>query len=277
MRKISKNMNDAPASLRNQAHVLQNINRTSSESLQYDFADIRAKLNEIYKGKCAYCEQRLTMTIDHYRPKSGVAVKDLVYKQEHEGYYWLKAEWTNLLFACHDCNRTGAKGTRFPIRDKRNRVSAPTDFSIQVLDEIEQPLLINPEVTNPANHLRVKKDGHLHPIQKSDKGKVTIEVCKLSREPLLIRRQKIVDNFKNRIDFQLKQRYLSINPLTTEQLEGQLFDIFTDIAKQCAEEMEFTLIGYSIISHFGDMILEDIEEPFRKEVYEAFIKFCHTI
>jgi 5-methylcytosine-specific restriction endonuclease McrA len=277
MRKVTKNINDVPLSLQNQANLLQNINRTSSESLKYDFADVRAKLNEIYKGKCAYCEQRLTMTIDHYRPKSSVAVQDLAYKQTHGGYYWLKAEWTNLLLACYDCNRNGVKGTRFPIKDKRNRISAPTDFSIQVLDEIEQPLLINPEVTNPANHLRVKKDGHLYPIQKSDKGKVTMEICKLDREPLLIKRQEIIDNFKNRIDFQLRQRYLSINPLTTEQLEAQLFLIFEDIAKQCTEEMEFTLIGYSIISYFKDMILDDIEEPFRKEVNDAFIKFCQTI
>lgn len=61
-------------------------------------------LNDLFFGKCAYCESQYNTVspddIDHYRPK-GKVEDDL----GHPGYWWLAADWDNLLPSCPDCNR----------------------------------------------------------------------------------------------------------------------------------------------------------------------------
>jgi hypothetical protein len=57
---------------------------------------VREILRKMCYGKCAYCESRVTAIyngdIEHFRPKGT--------------YYWLAADWGNLLFACPFCNQT---------------------------------------------------------------------------------------------------------------------------------------------------------------------------
>ncbi len=58
---------------------------------------VRRALKTMSHGKCVYCESPITTIysgdIEHFRPKGG-------------GYYWLAADWENLLFACPFCNQT---------------------------------------------------------------------------------------------------------------------------------------------------------------------------
>lgn len=63
----------------------------------YTDKTVRKALKAMFHGKCAYCESQITAIysgdIEHFRPKGG-------------GYYWLAANWDNLLFACPFCNQT---------------------------------------------------------------------------------------------------------------------------------------------------------------------------
>jgi len=63
---------------------------------------VRHDLEELYFGKCAYCETKVTgavLRVDHYRPKNRIKEE-----QTHTGYYWLGYEWSNLFPACEKCN-----------------------------------------------------------------------------------------------------------------------------------------------------------------------------
>jgi hypothetical protein len=65
-----------------------------------------------FRGKCAYCEQKIYSDqhgdLDHFRPKGAVA--DENYEpvmiavdgevKDHPGYYWLCYNWKNLLPSC---------------------------------------------------------------------------------------------------------------------------------------------------------------------------------
>jgi hypothetical protein len=70
----------------------------------YKGDDVKAALEELFEGKCAYCETFYEaggpMDVEHYRPKGAVAEEP-----DHWGYWWLAAEWDNLLPSCTDCNR----------------------------------------------------------------------------------------------------------------------------------------------------------------------------
>ena len=71
---------------------------------RYKHDTVKEALEALFHGKCAYCESDYAGTqpvdIEHYRPKGEVeGVPD------HPGYWWLAAEWENLLPSCIDCNR----------------------------------------------------------------------------------------------------------------------------------------------------------------------------
>jgi hypothetical protein len=97
----------------------------------------------MYNKKCAYCEERIKTYIEHYRPKGSVQ------GSRHGGYYWLCYEWSNLLPACHECNKFGGgKGTQFPVGNKHltyadcltnNQKIDPVKVKAAYLNSIEAP------------------------------------------------------------------------------------------------------------------------------------------
>jgi hypothetical protein len=94
---------------------------------KYRHAKVKNVLVEMFHGKCAYCESKITTVtygaIEHFFPKS--VYVDLTY------------EWSNLLLSCDLCNDTNHKGIEFP------------------LDKEGNALLINPTdgITDPTVHL----------------------------------------------------------------------------------------------------------------------------
>jgi hypothetical protein len=108
---------------------------------RYKEFEVCRELDKLFKRKCAYCETKYEATaardVEHFRPKGAVAKAP-----QHPGYWWLAAEWTNLLPSCPACNqrrrhveyqqgmtleeielaeqtrskRTFGKGNTFPVR-----------------------------------------------------------------------------------------------------------------------------------------------------------------
>jgi hypothetical protein len=159
-------------------------------------------LEVLYHGKCAYCETRGVIEIEHYRPKKGPRQKG------HHGYYWLCYEWTNLVPACHDCNRIGTgKGAQFPLaglagsRRSRPGESAPgiIDLTMSLASHTylmsEQPLLLHPELDNPKHHLKFEVDSENSYIEIkgcSARGEKSIKVYNLHRKALTRGRKEVV-------------------------------------------------------------------------------------
>ncbi len=100
----------------------------------YKHQTVKDALTELFHGKCAYCESVYAkvqpMDVEHFRPKSGYMQGG---KLKKPGYWWLAADWDNLLPSCIDCNRkrkqqslegeTEAMGKEsyFPIDDEGRR------------------------------------------------------------------------------------------------------------------------------------------------------------
>ena len=135
--------------------------RNRQERFRFAFdtrPDVRNALNELFHGKCAYCESLIVaaapLDVELYRPKAGVAESP-----DHPGYWWLASDWDNMLASCADCNRVrshagerAGKGNRFPLLDEAKRAftsGAEAD---------ETPLLLNPCLDNPEHESRVQRD-----------------------------------------------------------------------------------------------------------------------
>ncbi|MEO1082720.1 MAG: hypothetical protein AAFY88_00615 [Acidobacteriota bacterium] len=152
----------------------------------YKDKSVRDALEKLFHGKCAYCEidyaANQPVDIEHYRPKSGFVDKDgeLV----KPGYWWLAADWDNLLPSCIDCNRLRkhptvedreealGKANQFPIADEAKRWRDET-----AADE-EARLLLDPCRDDPASFITFDEHGTLK--AKADLDAAGREVVKAS-------------------------------------------------------------------------------------------------
>lgn len=135
---------------------------------------VKAALKNAQHHKCCFCEARFAANyagdVEHYRPKG--AVKQVGGKLR-PGYYWLAYVWSNLYYACADCNQY-RKVDQFPLvkeaaraRDHHHPIAA------------EAPLILDPGGPgDPRTHIRFKGDV---PIWTSVEGEATIKVLKLDR------------------------------------------------------------------------------------------------
>lgn len=141
----------------------------------YKDEGVRAALERLFHGKCAYCESdyaaQAPVDIEHYRPKSGVEDAP-----DHMGYWWLAMDWANLLPSCIDCNRrryqllplpaTGSladlragantalktgKETAFPVFAGTRAFGTSADPEAETA--LERPYLLDPCRDDPGAHL----------------------------------------------------------------------------------------------------------------------------
>lgn len=168
----------------------------------YKEDDVVAALRAMFNKKCAYCEFNYAAggpeDVEHFRPKGGVVIDG---KLTQPGYYWLGAEWSNLLPSCIDCNRkrtkeftdgtTGVSGKAnlFPVVEESRR------WRSHRAKNREEPLLLNPCDDDPEQHLEFIKKGLVRPAidaggVPSRKGKESIKVYGLLRKDLVVERGK---------------------------------------------------------------------------------------
>ncbi|MCJ8208559.1 hypothetical protein MUY27_02485 [Mucilaginibacter sp. RS28] len=183
----------------------------------YSDPEVKNALIELFKGKCAYCESTFLHVysgdVEHFRPKGEIeeAVPD-----KKPGYYWLAADWDNLLLSCRNCNqklahsvygasgkKTMGKMNQFPLSDT-SRYVRKHDHPNGVSDEETYRLLLNPCIDNPELHLEYGDEGVIRPKRGannilSPKGKTSIEVYVLQRVPLVQSREKVLIDIQAQI------------------------------------------------------------------------------
>lgn len=95
----------------------------------YKNDDVRHTLEALFHGKCAYCESRYDICgpvdIEHFRPKGGIDGVD-----DHPGYWWLAADWSNLLPSCLDCNRRRFQPTPVAFSSLTNGLEASREAGL---------------------------------------------------------------------------------------------------------------------------------------------------
>ncbi|MGV8111806.1 MAG: hypothetical protein AB2L17_02755 [Lentimicrobium sp.] len=288
-----KNINAPPilTSTEFEADVIQSINNQHCvySSVRYGHNHIREALAIIYGEKCAYCECKIepasTAHIDHYRPVNPYAT--IVNPQHHLGYYWLAYEWTNLIQSCPSCNQ--AKSSKFHLEVPGNRqtyapalVATVPNYNEHLINSqhlnAESPLLINPEIIDPDLHLFVNYFGLLEARNGSIQGEESIKICDLNRNSLYVERSKLIESFINQIEDEIYERYRDDEIASTEaQYKNRLNKIFKNIIAQQSIEMEYNMTARSIIERFDELILEDLERCFRREIRDYFVDFLNNL
>lgn len=250
----------------------------------YGSEEVRTALNELYHGKCGYCESEIqpvsTEHIEHYRPKGRIT------GIRTPGYYWLGYEWTNLFFACPSCN--GTKGTKFPLGEGSVHLTHPIlpdgtfdSSSCRIDNQIyssENPLILNPESTtvNINDHLEIDDLGYYQSVNDSLLGETTIEEVGLNRDPLIIARQNVINELMQSIEKKLCSLHAEVEPLTIYQFQREMFGVFENLISGIGDTHEYTMLHRMIIEDFEYAILDEFEEPFRSQVRDAFVSFLDS-
>ena len=129
---------------------------------KYKNKEIKTKLLELFRGRCAYCESKITHIgyghIEHFRPKA------------KSKYSLLAVKWTNLLLSCECCNN---------IKD----------------DQFPTPKLINPCIDDPSKHFLFNYDEYIGiaiVLGITPRGVITESTLQLNRDNLLKHRSSYI-------------------------------------------------------------------------------------
>jgi uncharacterized protein (TIGR02646 family) len=225
------------------------------------------KLDEIYNLKCAFCNQipkGSPLQVEHFRPKNGIT------GELHTGYYWLGYEWTNLLYACGNCNST--KGNNFQLRVGVARIPGPTIIgtSFDLHDckcfskilRAEKFMLINPEIDNPDDHLFYLADGRVG--FKTNRGEYSIEKFGLNRDELYLNGRKqlldsIIEKFARRLE-----RYTNRTRSFSEVADDIIDIIKEEILAPIENNGSFDHFRYIVYCNYDKYILPRFGIPAQK-------------
>ncbi len=290
MRKVNKDFDNPPAILVNAARCKKIKTALETQSAQHisnsDYSPeaVKAALEVLYNEKCSYCEstvkQVAALQVEHYRPKNGV-----LGDANHKGYYWLAVEWSNLVLGCPACNGQGAKGNKFPVAGIRVGTQNPFDANDQLqraelypnasLLADEQPLLIHPEIDDPAQHLKFDGFGLVKGTTK--KGRETVKICDLNRGPLYEERQSIVNSFLDQCELILLiKKEFGVN--ITKDLIDKLIIGQLKLLKQHRDDIKkpYTVfVGY-LLNNPSTCLYPSIgtlDADFKTDFKRAFAKF----
>jgi len=193
-----------------------------NQTVPFDFkvyreSEVKNALISLFKGKCAYCESTFLHVysgdVEHFRPKGQI---EEVNPPKKPGYFWLAADWNNLLLSCRNCNqklshqifnsadkRTMGKMNQFPLSDLKRYIRVHNNAN-GINDEEQYRLLINPCIDDPEEHLEYGDQGVIKAKKDetgiaSEKGSTSINVFVLQRIPLVQSREKLLIDIEAQI------------------------------------------------------------------------------
>jgi len=180
----------------------------------YSESDVKDALIELFKGKCAYCESKFLHVypgdVEHFRPKGEI---EEATPNKKPGYYWLAADWTNLLLSCRNCNQklkhqifgkvqkeTMGKMNQFPLDKDFKHIQNHKTYSKKISAEEQNRLLINPCIENPESYFKYESAGVIKPKVSAGKyfqmAEKSITVYVLQRMSLVQAREKVYIEIK---------------------------------------------------------------------------------
>ncbi|MDJ0835780.1 MAG: TIGR02646 family protein [Acidobacteriota bacterium] len=280
MIKVTKDL-DAPPPILVSGSTLKKLEEIMSAQQaagvksRYNHLQVKQALDKIYFNKCAFCENTITCAspqVEHYRPKGRLANDP-----DHPGYYWLVFEWSNLLLCCPTCNNT--KRDHFPIAGQR--VKAPPAMDDRRADaasmRAEQPLLLNPELDDPDEHLHFEPSGRIMARNGDIRGKVTIEVIDLNR-PILIKlraavARNLVDRFREQL-LMIIEEYADLNAFFKDYFQSPqkivrdfrlLFStLFREAFMDLSPSLSFCAFRKALADNFEAYVIEVLENEYER-------------
>lgn len=264
------------------------VGKNSFEFKAYKDPEVKEALMKLFHKKCAYCESIMLHVspadIDHFRPKSRARRKK--FKPKYIGYFWLAAEWSNLLPSCIICNRpntlevSGSPGSilvgkhdNFPVDDEYERCIRPDP--IQFAAEEKVRLLLNPCIDNGNEYFiyddSIGTEGVILPRPnlrgiKKRKAQMSIETYGLHRVDLVLQRAAL----QSRINKVVTDIQSNINLLKTKLsgkaraiIENQLVEKFIELDNFTMPTAEYSGMAEQIVKKHLNILKPQLPSSLR--------------
>lgn len=181
------------------------------------------------------------LVLAFFRPTEGALQLDGTSDFRH--YWWLSWEWENLYLACPVCIR--AKGQMFPTESKRCQ---PDSYGADL--QSEKPLLLDPCLDNPFEHLVFRVNGEVVPLNKSQRGQTTINILNLNRDELVKDRSESAWTTND-----LLQRFLATTP---DEDNNEILAIVKELKARCAVSHPHAGVTLQLLAEWlkGDEVLK---------------------
>jgi len=207
----------------------------------YKHDTVRDALAHLFGPKCAYCESVYAdtspMEVEHFRPKGEIVMSSgaIIFP----GYWWRASTWENLLPSCIDCNRSRWHGgVSGPYKYGKQNLFPLMEGSVHAVSEDgianELPLLLDPTVDNPVNHLLFiqrnglggKKDSIVVPLtdeqnNEDPRGRMSIEVYGLNRDGLRNTRNRQITHLRLTLEM-IENDWLTAQKETNVQKRAEI-------------------------------------------------------
>ncbi|MCD0489959.1 hypothetical protein LPB86_17080 [Pedobacter sp. MC2016-14] len=187
--------------------------------------------------------------------------------------------YANLLLACEKCNESGAKGSRFPVRGSRYEPVLPINLQQLYLRAdslannipllLEDPLILNPEIDHPEQYLTFMPQGFME-VHGNDilRGETTVQILRLNRDSLVIKRAKILNDIVKRIRLRIFEH--QTNRITDDQLHILFKEKALDLIERKAVSMPYTLWGRYINDHLQDCVIDQLPDEYHQKFIDAY-------
>ncbi len=220
-------------------HILAQKKVKESNCIVYRKA--KQTLFDVYKGKCCYCESKLSGTeIEHYRPKST--------------YYWLVYAWDNLLPICSQCNKE--KGRKFPISGKvatigTIKTATETNGKLKEYNDSENPAFVNPEIDKIQDDtFTFDEKGVIN--SNEPRFSTTIQELKLNRPELLYHRKRLFD------DLNLKIADIKADTKVKNEIEEHKNILLQLVKESQKSENDYIALRKYLIEHYRKYLITNI-------------------
>lgn len=293
MRKVDK-PSDPPAGLvtiqKEIEEQLQEKKERFSWEGQHYSEPVKEQLDNLYHGKCAYCESKLIAldteelyTIEHYRPKKG-----------EPAYWWLGNEWTNLFPLCKRCNN--AKGKEFPVRYGMKRVKTPPLLPDGTLDRArckagesplidEQPEYLHPEVDAPSKFFGYTANGEMYAkegLNNWDKSRASLMLRNALSEPYIVeKRKRYLEVIRTDLEQTINAFYeiVGIELPTDREVKLGFNRFFKKLYASKAHTEEFSTLAEQVVHDIDKFLLSPlcIESEVDITPYREILERAHRL
>jgi uncharacterized protein (TIGR02646 family) len=242
----------------------------------YSRTEVKEALILLFKGKCAYCESKFLHVysgdVEHFRPKGAIEEAS----PNNPGYYWLAADWSNLLLSCRNCNQklkhqvfgkvqkqTMGKMNQFPLSSGFKHIQSHLTFSTNFILEEQNRLLINPCIENPEIYFKYETAGVIKPKCSTGKefqmAEKSIAVYVLQRMPLVQAREKVYIEIHAQMQ-RVREAVINLNESMNDQTLINKRVIFDKVLKReiirlkkfTNDDEEYAGMARHIINEFID-------------------------
>jgi len=240
---------------------------------------LNGQLIKVFKNKCAYCESFYSAAtspwdIEHFRPKSKTFRKGQL-KKGFIGYYWLAADWDNLLLSCINCNRpkqhsvpgkstkiTIGKHEQFPLDTPNEKFRCSSPSAAKLLKENKISLLIHPCKENGELYFEFEEIGHFPGNIKAKTGltgfrlrkaEKSIEVYALHRIDLVKARARLLNEIMYRITVinrEINTRYNGATGKAKKESLKYIQDEIDGLVNYALPEKEYSALAKQVIGPF---------------------------